>query len=72
MICYDEKFLNCIYDPDIECAVRNKKVWDMFYEPIYRKCIRYNGKKSSKCEYIIKMKNIFLTNRIKNNLKQNS
>lgn len=56
----------CMEDPDSNCAVNNKEVWDRFYEPLYKKCIEKKVYKNSNCDNIKKMKRIFLNNHLKN------
>ena len=49
----DEKCKDCLFDPYLECILKNKKVWDIIYEPVYKKCmIKQLKDKNYNCDYI--------------------
>lgn len=49
----DEKCKDCLIDPYIECVLKNEKVWEIIYEPIYKKCKKKQlTDKNYNCEYI--------------------
>ena len=59
----DNECKKCMQDPDSECAVKNKEVWNKFYEKIYQKCL-VKVDNNNNCKNIKRMKRIFLNEQL--------